>query len=577
MRSFIKKTTIYSLCMIGMFVLFPNVGFGENSGIAQKDSSLRREMLLEAEYTPNIRDANKINALPPVTDPPPVKAVINYSSRATITSPPDEAARFRAEHLGTKPMLYDKRGYVTAGGGNYLNLKVAAGYEIINSESDYLRLSANHFSTNGKVKYLQDNSSEKAKLNDNLLNAFYKHRFEYFDLNASANYGYTGFNYYGYNKFNDPSGVIPDKMQVFQLINPTVGIKSTHDGNINYEGNISYSHFSKKYGMLIYNNSVSEDDIFTRLNLSGDFNGTLIGVNSYMHNLFYRNTNYNDYMVFCINPYLENSNEKRKLHAGVKTAFASEGKRKLSIAPDVEAEYDVSKGTWLYLHVGGGKEVYTLSNIAKENRYLNPEIKPEDADSPLDARLGIRSSELEKWFFNAYLRYKITDNMHYYYRSDTYALYGRFPNAFEYALYDKSRLMQLGGQVAFNHRDQIAVSLKLVKNGWNTEIKLPDGGKISKPILVPDFEIDASVDVTVLPELKVNLGYELQSGRYGLIETEVMKIKNIENVTLGANYAFNRSFSVYLQINNLLNRKYEYWHTCPEQGIGLIGGCTFMF
>ena len=572
MRNFIKKTTIYTFGMIGMFGMFPNVGFGENLTVAQKDSSLRREMFLEAEYTPEIRDANKVNALPPVNEPKPVKATIQYSSWSMVTDPPEESAQPRAEQFGTDEMLYEKRGYVTLGAGNILDIRAAAGYEIINSESDYLRVSASNFFTNRKVEYLQDHLTKRAKLNDNLLNALYKHRFEYFDLQASANYGYTGFNYYGYDPIN---AIIPQKTQVFQLINPSIGVKSTHTGRFNYSGNIEFSHFSKKYGMNLGDKPV-EFDIFSRLNMNRNFSGTILGVNSYMHNLFYQDVSASNYTVFCMTPYIEKSEENLNLHVGTEIALATGGSRNFSIAPDITAEYDVSEGTWLYLNVGGGKEVYTLSGLAKENRYLAPGAKPKNADSPLDARLGIRSSELEKWFFNAYFRYKITDNMHFYYREPY--LPGRFPNALLYGLYDKSHLAQAGGQIAFNHRDQVAVSLKLAKNFWNTEISLFGGSaKITKPINVPDLEMNVSVDVAVLPQLKVNLGYELQSGRYGLTGSQFEKMKDIHNVTSGANYAFTRFFSVYLQANNMLNRKYEYWYSYPEQGIGLIGGCTFMF
>jgi len=192
--------------------------------------------------------------------------------------------------------------------------------------------------------------------------------------------------------------------------------------------------------------------------------------------------------------------------------------------------------------------------------------------------------------------------MHFYYRdyNDSHwfgqQVTEHFSNAFECGLYKKSHLKQAGGQITFNHREQVAVSLKLAKSFWDNEATLSLVGhdentmKITKPINVPDLEANLSVDVAVLPQMKVNLEYELQSGRYGLAPNFSVlstfsgepwlkreKMKDIHNVTLRGNYVFNKSFSIYVQMSNLLNQKYDYWYTYPEQGIGAVGGFTFVF
>ncbi len=575
-------------------VLFATNIFGETPDNTQKkDTTLRREMLLEGEYTPVIQDANKVNILPPVEDPMPVKATIEYSPWSITTYPETEFANLQAEHFGTEPMLYDKRGYVTFGGGNYMNIKGAAGSEVLNSESDYLRISGNHFSTNGDVKYLQDNSSEKAKLNDNLFNAFYKHRFEYFDLKTEVNYGYTGFNFYGYNKFEDPNATIPNKAQVHQLINPSVGIKSTHDGGINYEAQISYSYFMKKFGQFNGDKGLKENNICTTLDLNKELESTTIGFSADVDYFSYQTSQYesdiDNHTHVSLTPYFEmEEKDKWKLHVGANLVIASEGDNKFTVAPDFLAEYSISKDTWLYLHAEGGKKDYSAAYIAKENRYLNPGIKVEDSYAPIDGRFGIKSSALDKWFFNAYFRYQNMQDNHFYYRTN-YDISGNstFANAFEYGLYDKSNLMQVGGEISFNHQDKIGVSLQLAKNFWDTELSI-DGDKITKPINAPDFDVNASIDVAILPQLKANVGFDWQSGRYGLLgdyttsgaifsDLKAEKMKDIQNLTLGANYNFNKSFSIYVQLNNLLNRKYEYWYTYPEQGISAMAGFSFMF
>ena len=545
----------------------------------QGDSILKREMFLEAEYTPSIRDANKVNALPKVEDPKPVKATIEYASWAIATPPDPEVVTLETEYFESESMLYDKKGYVTLGGGNLLNIRGAAGYEAINTKHDFLRLSINHFSTNGNANYVQSDAKEKAKLNDNLFHTFYKHRFNQLDLNAFVKYGYTGFNYYGDNLGMD----IPKSMQVFQSIKPGLSIKSTYTENIDYEAAISYTYFTKKYGQSEINDGLKESDVFTTFQLRKALDNFKLGLSFGMHNLFYQ-TNENepditDYSAFSITPFVETSGEDKiwKIRLGANLNLATYGNRKFSIAPDLLAEYDLHHGTWLYFHANGGRRINTQSQTAIENRYLNPAIRLADSFILVDTQLGIKTASLKQWFFNAYLRYQKTKDQHFFFRNDNHD--NTFSNAFDAGYYDKSDLVQLGGRIAFNHRDKVNLSLQLAKNFWDTKYVDVTGNKITTAINAPEMELNTSVEVAILPNFKTNIGFEWQSGRYGLSNSllEPQKMGDIQNVTFRANYIFNRTFSIYLQLNNLLNKNYDYWYSYPEQGFSALAGFSFMF
>lgn len=543
------------------------------------DSLLRREMLLEAEYNPTIRDANKVNILPKVEEPRPVKANASYSNRAVSVNPQPEVLMLEAEHFGTEDMLYDKKGYVTFGGGNFLNLRGAAGYEILNTEDDYLRLSLSHYSTNGNVKYLENSEKVKAKLNDNLFHAYYKHRFENFDLNAGAKYAYTGFNYYGYT-FSPLENI--GKMQVHQQINPQVGIQSTHDGSIHYKVLVDYSFFTKKWGEYMDNKGIKENDIFGKIDVNKQWDASTFGLTADAHNFIYKkgenDITLNNYSDFGFVPYyqLESEDNNWRVRIGARLDLATKGDNKFKVAPDVLAEYDVYEGTWLYLSATGGRNINSFVNAAKENRYVNPIMRIADSHTLIDGKIGIKTSALPYWFLNAYFGYKKTDDEHFYNRNDYF--YSDFPNAFGIGYYDKFNQMQAGGQIKFNYREKVAVSVNIAKNFWNVKFTDGYGQELSKPINLPDLQLNTSIEVGILSQLKANIGFEWQHDRYKMNDySETVKMKDIQNLTFGANYAFSKSFSLYLQLNNLLNRKYEYWYSYPEQGLSVLGGFSFMF
>ncbi|MDR2475823.1 MAG: hypothetical protein LBD45_08180, partial [Bacteroidales bacterium] len=214
---------------------------------------------------------------------------------------------------------------------------------------------------------------------------------------------------------------------------------------------------------------------------------------------------------------------------------------------------------------------------------LNPDAGLRDSHSPIDARAGIRSSALPNWFFNAYARYRKTKNEHYYFRD----LYGTaypsigviFPSAFDCGYYSKNDLLQFGGRISFNYPDnELGFSLQLEKNFWN--VSFLDETRIfdeNKAINVPDFRLDATININLLSQLKTSIGYEWQNNRYHLDNYSFTKMADIHNLMFGASYVFSRTFSVYLQLNNIMNWKYEYWHTYPELGFSGLAGLTVVF
>ncbi|MDR2475775.1 MAG: hypothetical protein LBD45_07935, partial [Bacteroidales bacterium] len=212
-----KKFTLFTLLFMAGYVS------AAEFEISIGDSLLKRELLIEAEYSPVIQDAEKVNILPKIREITPVKAVIEYSSLALTSVPASEIVSSTAEHFGTEYLIYNKKGYITFGGGLPLTVRGAAGCEILNTQDNFLRLNFNHFSTNAKVSYLQENISGKAFLNDNLLSLLYKHRFSSALLDFSFDAGYTGFNYYGYMQL----GEIPQQRQAFWFFHPALRLAST--------------------------------------------------------------------------------------------------------------------------------------------------------------------------------------------------------------------------------------------------------------------------------------------------------------------------------------------------------------
>ena len=135
-----------------------------------RSDSLRREVTIEKDFTPIVRDASKINTLPEVEAPTVTKQSIRYSDW-TVPAPLEPRAVLLAPGgFGEKPEENQSRGYVDFGIGNYLNMVGNAGYRILQNDKDklgvfatslYLRNGGLQSIVNGGLSRLEEDASAR--------------------------------------------------------------------------------------------------------------------------------------------------------------------------------------------------------------------------------------------------------------------------------------------------------------------------------------------------------------------------------------------------------------------------------
>jgi outer membrane receptor protein involved in Fe transport len=56
-----------------------------------------------------------------------------------------------------------------------------------------------------------------------------------------------------------------------------------------------------------------------------------------------------------------------------------------------------------------------------------------------------------------------------------------------------------------------------------------------------------------------------------------MPLSGGTDLSAGAEYKINKQFSAWINVNNILNDKYERWHNYPVYGLNLSGGVLINF
>ncbi|MDH8700889.1 hypothetical protein M2138_000223 [Dysgonomonadaceae bacterium PH5-43] len=569
------------------------------------NSQLEREMTLEREYNPNVRDANKINHVPQIKEPEAPKTKVEYSNFLLDYNIPPYLSTLKA-----KPYLFDytsnKRGYLNVGVSTAVNFDGDFGYQILNTSNDFLSLHFSHRSTNSKVDYLQADYDTKMKINDNVLGVDYSHYFNSFKLFADMQYTYSSFNYYGYRyplykllpspteSFNSPA-IDSTKNQVNNMFRANVGVASLDNGsNFNYTANLAYTYFKQKYGESdLYNgNGKTENGLFAYLDANAKLGaisrlGASIDVKHYSYKtpvlLGVRYPYEKDYTTITANPYLSFLGDDLNIKIGLNVGFQVGDFGKAVVSPNVTADYNVNENVLLYVKALGGFVDNSNYNIYYENRYLNPTCRIADSRVPLDAALGAKFRLMPNFGVNVFAGYKIVKDEHFYgstfdapffYNDLGCVFFTRYSNSIP-AVRD-ANVFKLGAELNYAHQDLLKLGAKATYYNW--DVDRPQSGGAGEAYNKPIFEADVNVGTKIQSApLYIDLNYHLEAGRKTSAYSIIKNMKNINDLSLKVNYLFNDSFTVFAQANNLLFQEYDIWYGYPAQKFNVMAGINIKF
>lgn len=596
--------TIYKSIIFASVISSLTIGANAQNTSAKADSTLNRQILLERDFDPTLQDASKINTLPAVHEPVIKQANIQYESRQPGLS-------FNNYPLGdtgsgdikTNINYSKKRGYLDLGAGTYSNILGNLGYKIVDTKADQFDVFARYNSTNGNIKYADQNydiDKQKAKYSDILIKARYQHSFEFLKWYLDAKYQNTGFNYYGNSFGNYPDGTFDySKKQSLNNFGIETGVKSNNNNEFIYTGSLAFNHFSTKYGPSASLDGISGNLINANIDIAAPFNSDkLIGVRLGILNEGFSDVDYytkeenNKYLHSLIklrfNPYIGFEGANYKISLGVNVNYAIDKKNKFLISPDINIDWRVAESTSLYITAVGGINDNNFLSVMRENRYVYLGNKVDYSQTLVDGSIGIKSGAIKGFEFDIFGGYKYTKNEH---------LYNTLVNSFTLSWsnvfipdYVDLGVGHFGGQIKTNLIPRTELSAKAVGYFYNVSKKGDGYGKL-EALQLPSFTVGLNADIHILDNLLLSAKYTLATGRKaslintydagggipGLSYTEVGKIKNINELSIGAEYKITDWITAFAQVNNVLNQKYDSWYGYTQQGLNVMGGLRFKF
>jgi len=526
-----------------------------SNATAQRDTTRRQTIEITSSYKPVLRNAVKIN--------------LSASALAADTSRPRLAYDIPAQNLffayqpiSLKPLALMQdtglqlgvRNYVKAGFGNYTTPYIAAAVSFGDGKKSLVNLYGNYISSKGKI-INQDFSELKLKGTG----SFFSAKNEVYGsagINANQYYQYG----YDHTLHNFSKDSVSRKYQDFFV---SAGLRNTavNDFKVNYNPNVTAHIFSRE-------NKINESSLIIEAPVEKKFGESIsfkVAAIANLTNLTNKATTINTSIsnnLFQIAPELAYYSNMFTFHGGVTPSWNN---GVLSVLPNIYGEAQLQHNV---LMVQAGWVGRFINNSFRSLSTMNPYI----ADPTFLANTkevqyygGVKATLGKHFSFNAKAAFITYNNMPLFVND---GLYG---NSFIVTNESKMNDLQLHGDMSLVSQDKFTLTAGLDLNTYTGLSNNANAWGLIPVQLTGSFRWNAFKQVLLKADVFTF------SGVPALLKNNTETKTNGTDLSAGAEFKITKKFSAWLDLNNILDQKYQRWYNYPVYGLNVIGGIIAHF
>jgi hypothetical protein len=449
---------------------------------------------------------------------------------------------------------------------------------------------------------------------------FFRKSWEKLSFNIDG--GFRGHNvlFYGYNTTAAKrAGIVPKRDSISQAytsiyLNAGINSQDTKESALRYHVNLLFDAFGdngkNKFdrGRIF---SMSENKFGTDIMLGYAFGEKkhLISLKAdgdvYMRNLKY-NAAYNRYFsnpllmysgvfndlygmhgsgrditdtkyIFSLTPSYSYLSEKVDIDLGVKyTGYKRDHSMKNRIYPVAGVRFKLADEFIPYAGINGETKMNDYRSTVSENPFITPGLNMamKASECPYAISAGAKGNVENIFAYNIYGKYSYVKDLYFFVNSGQ-TLPGEgllaLGNNFD-VVYDDVQQFNVGADLKISTGFLDA----MLSGAWYSYVL--DG--LNAAFHRPSFAADLDINIKATKTLVFNINAHANSKTpytYNTAHSEIYYNDGLFNLGIGAEYMFTRSFSIFLNASNLLNRRNEIWHGYKLPGTGVLGGITFKF
>jgi hypothetical protein len=522
-----------------------------------QDSTKRRTIEITSTFKPVLRDPSKLNfqAAPVNADTTPPKLTYNI---------PAENLLFKYQPVELKPLSVNPdssadwgySNYIKIGVGNVHQPYVKAGFSFGDGENTFFNIFADHYTSKGDLRFQKNSLTRVGAM------VTYKTPKS---LEWTAGLGFTSDDYYLY-------GFRPDSLQYtknqlkqrFQTIEGRVSLRNIEptEFGLSYNPSARVSVFTDNHKPNASEaNSVITLPVQKNFGKSTAFNlGVTADLTNYRNEAFTKKTDNNN--IFMITPSVVLKTPNLYLQAGITPSWDNGNFHMLPNAmADIttnDQRFTLQLG-WIGYYNKGSYQRFASINpwLARPDSLLNTRVQ--------EGYVGFKGSIFDHLSYSAKIGFQQHRNMPLFVNDN---LDGK---TFVILYEDKLNIFQTHAEAEYRFGEKFSAKGTFNWNIFNIETQKRAWG------LIP-IELTTGLRWQVMHDLFLRADLWTWDGaRYRGKNGESLKGETGFDLNAGAEFKINKNFSVWMQMNNIMNNKYERWHQYEVFGFNILGGIVYSF
>lgn len=355
-----------------------------------------------------------------------------------------------------------------------------------------------------------------------------------------------------------------------------IGVQSTKKDGILYRIQTGYNAF-------FATNHAIEHQVRSYLDFAWKADYHKAGINASVLNAFYTITDTTFTASIAprhaihLEPFYEFHSKNIRLHAGVNLDINLGNGQLLSGAenicfapsPNVEFEWHMMDNLFhLYANAHGYFDNGSLQEFTSYNRYLNLHqgltLQQPRNYTPIDAQLGFKIRPVATMLIDIYGGYAYMMNAY-----NMKAILNDANVVTDYHLwFTNYQRWKVGASMHYHYRDILELNVAGNYYFWTAEQPIYDH---------PNWDIQARLDVHIDSKWSIYSDNYFAGSRLAQTTQGDQTLVPIISLNIGGQYAVNRWLVAYLQLNDYLHRRSEYFYGYHSQGIHFLAGVKFKF
>lgn len=543
------KSTKYFL-LTPLFILVTLVA-------SAQDSTKRRTLEVTSTFKPELRESSKLNfqASPLNEDTTPPKLLYNI---------PAEQLLFKYRPVELKPVSLEAdslsswgySNFIKAGFGNVHQPYLKAGFSFGDGERTFINIFADHYTSKGDLEF-QKNSLTKAGAT-----LTYKTPK---NLEWNAGLGFSSDDYFLYGFRPDTLKFTKDQLkQRFQTVEGRVSLRNIvpTDFGLSYNPSARISVFRDNHKPDASEaNSVVTLPVQKNFGKTTAFNlGFTADLTSYRNKALAKEVDNNN--IYMISPTVLLKTPNLFLQAGITPSWDNGNFHMLPNAmADITTDdqhFTLQLG-WIGYYNKGSYQRFASINpwLARPDSLLNTRVQ--------EGYVGFKGSLLDHFSYSAKVGYQQHKNMPLFVNDNGDG------KTFGILYEDKLNIFQTHAEAEYRVGEKFSAKGVFNWNIFNVHSQARAWG------LIP-IELSTNLRWQLLNDLFLNVNLWTWDGaRYRGENGESFKGETAFDLNAGAEFRINKNFNVWLQMNNIMNNRYERWHQYEVFGFNILGGIVYSF